>query len=418
MLSPACVLTTRSVVVELGRDAATNPVSNRLGIPMLQLTVTRPVNVRISWLLWVTLFVAATTSTLAGHRRDVSYHYRAASQRWLHREPLYDETGGGFLYFPQSAILYVPFAILPNNLSEILWRSLILSVFAVGVFRLARLAGRGSGIEFFPLTTMFCLPLAFSSERNGQATLIMAGLMMLATVDLVDKKWWRAAAYLSLGLAIKPLCLVLVLLAAVLYPATMWRLAICICVWAAMPFLAAEPSYVIHQYFDCANMLQIAADRGRDPNWSQLFGMLQVFGINVSSSWQTILRAVAAAGTLALAWYAQRRWPRSWAGAYCYALAICYLMLFNPRTENNSYAALAPVIGILCSNDVLVQRRYWMSALYIVISLGILGTYYAGILFTGPELTMWLAPLMATLFSVTAVVKLFYWPEPYTVRHL
>ncbi len=52
----------------------------------------------------------------------------------------------------------------------------------------------------------------------------MAGLMMLATVDLVDKRWWRAAAYLSLGLAIKPLCLVLVLLAAVLYPATMWRL--------------------------------------------------------------------------------------------------------------------------------------------------------------------------------------------------
>ncbi len=158
-------------------------------------------------------------------------------------------------------------------------------------------------------------------------------------------------------------------------------------------------------------MLQIAADRGHDPNWSQLFGMLQVFGVNVSSSWQTILRAVAAAATLGLAWYAQRRWPSSWAGTYCYALAICYLMLFNPRTENNSYSALAPVIGILCCNDVLVRRRYLMSALYIVISLGILGTYYAGTLFTGPQLTMWLAPLMATLFSINLVVKLLYWRE-------
>jgi alpha-1,2-mannosyltransferase len=348
---------------------------------------------------------------LAGHRRDVTHHYRAASQRWLQREPLYSDTGHGFLYFPQSAILYIPLAILPNDLSEILWRGLILSVFAVGVFRLARLAGRASGIEFFPLTTMFCLPLAFSSERNGQATLIMAGLMMLATADLVDKQWWRAAAYLSLGLAIKPLCLVLVLLAAALYPATIWRLAIFICVWAAIPFLAAEPSYVIHQYVDCTKMLQLAADRGRDANWSQLFGMLQVAGINVPPSWQSIMRAIAAAGTLALAWYAQRRLPGAWAGTYCYALAICYLMLFNPRTENNSYSALAPAIGVLCCNDVLVQRRHLMSVLYIAISLGIVGTYYVGILFTGPELTMWLAPLMATLFTVTAIFKLVYWPE-------
>jgi alpha-1,2-mannosyltransferase len=373
----------------------------------MRMTLTSPVNVRISWLLWVILFLIATALTLDGHGRDVSHHYRAATQRWLHREPLYDNSGGGFLYFPQSAILYTPFAVLPENLSEILWRSLILFVFAVGVFRLARLAGRDSGIEFFPLTTMFCVPLAFSSERNGQATLIMAGLMMLATVDLVDKRWWRAAAYLSLGLAIKPLCLVLVLLAAALYPTMMWRLAIFICVWIAMPFLIAEPTYVIHQYFGCANMLQLAADRGHDPNWSQVFGMLQAFGISIPSSWQTILRAIAAVGTLGMAWYAQRRWPSSWAGTYCYALATCYLMLFNPRTENNSYSALAPVIGILCCSDVLVQRRYLMWAFYTVISLGILGTYYAGILFTGPKLTMWLAPLMAIVLSVIAIVKLF-----------
>ena len=335
----------------------------------MRMTLTSPVNVRISWLLWVILFLIATALALDGHGRDVSHHYRAASQHWLHREPLYDNSGGGFLYFPQSAILYTPFAVLPENLSEILWRSLILFVFAAGVFRLARLAGRDTGIEFFPLTTMFCVPLAFSSERNGQATLIMAGLMMLATVDLVDKRWWRAAAYLSLALAIKPLCLVLILLAAALYPAMMWRLAISICFWTAMPFLIAEPTYVLHQYFGCANMLQLAADRGRDPNWSQVFGMLQVFGISIPSSWQTILRAIAAAGTLAMAWYAQRRWPSSWAGTYCYALATCYLMLFNPAHGKQF---------LLCPStrnwNSLLQRR---SGTAKILDVGVLHRHFA-----------------------------------------
>ena len=379
---------------------------------MWHMTVTKPINVRIAWILWVALFVVATLSSFGGHRRNVTHHYRAASERWFRSQELYSNDGDGFLYFPQSAVLYSPFAFLPSDVGEILWRAVILGVFASGVFRLARLAGRTSGIEFFPLTTMFCLPLAFSSERNGQATLIMAGLMMLATVELVDKHWWRAAAYLSLGLAIKPLCLVLVLLAAILYPATVWRLVACVLVWTVMPFLTADASYVIHQYGSCVHMFQVAADRGSDANWAQLFGMLQVAGIHVPASWQSVARVLAAAGALALAWHAQRRLHSEWAGAYCYALAICYLMLFNPRTENNSYSALAPVIGILCCRDVLAHRRFSRLTWYIILSLGITGTYYVGILVTGPKLTMWLAPLMGACFTVVAVADLFRWREP------
>ena len=90
-----------------------------MGIPTLLMTVTRPVNVRIAWLISVTLFLVATTSTLAGHGRVVTHQYRAASQRWLERAPLYTDTCHGFLYFPQSKILDIPFAILPNDLSEI-----------------------------------------------------------------------------------------------------------------------------------------------------------------------------------------------------------------------------------------------------------------------------------------------------------
>jgi hypothetical protein len=362
-------------------------------------------------LLWVALFVAATISTLAGRPRDVTHHYRSAAQHWFRGEPLYENTGHGFLYFPQAAILFAPFACLPPDAGEIVWRAVILAVFAAGVCRLARLAGRTAGLDFFPLTTMFCLPLAFSSERNGQATLIMAGLMMLAAVDLVDRRWWRAAVYLSLGLAIKPLCLVMVLLAAALYPATIWRMAICIGLLALMPFLTAEPSYVVSQYLNCSQMLQQAVDRGREANWAQLFGMLQVAGIQVPAVWQSVLRLLAAGATLALLWTARRRLPSEWAGTYCYVLAVCFLMLFNPRTENNSYSALAPAIGILCCHDVLVRRKHVLAAWYVVLSLGILCTYYVGQLLTGPEFTTWLSPLMGACFTVTAIVYLLRWTQ-------
>jgi hypothetical protein len=378
---------------------------------MWQLSVTKPINVRIAWLLWAALFAAATASTLTGHSREVTHHYRDASHHWFLGEDLYAITGHGFLYFPQAAILFAPFAYLPFYVGEIAWRAAILLVFAAGVCRLARLAGRTAGVDFFPLTATFCLPLAFSSERNGQATLLMAGLMMLAAVALADQRWWRAALYLSLGLAIKPLCLVMVLLAVVLYPATIWRLAICICALAIAPFLTAEPDYVISQYIDCSQMLERAADLGHQASWAQLFSMLQVAGIDVPAVWQSVFRLLAALATLVLLWQAQRRLPTAWAATYCYLLAICYLMLFNPRTENNTYSALAPAIGILCSSDVLVRRKYVMALWYVLLSLGILGTYYVGTLLTGPDYTAWLSPLMGICFTLTAIVKLRRWPE-------
>lgn len=379
---------------------------------MWRMPVTNPINVRIAWLLWATLFLTATAPTLAGRIHDVSHHYDAAAHHWFLGEPLYDESGHGFLYFPQSAILYAPFAYLPGSSGEIAWRAVILAVFAAGVCRLARLAGRASGLDFFPLATMFCLPPAFSSERNGQATLIMAGLMMLAAVDLVDRRWWRASFCLALAVAFKPLGIVMLLLAAVLYPATAWRLTICVGVLIAAPFLTASPDYVLSQYADCGKMLHAASDRGLETNWAQLFGLLDVAGLQIPSRLQSVLRLLAAAATLGLVMYAKRRLSREWVGVYCYILAVCFLMLFNPRTENNSYSALAPAIGILFCQDVLVRRNHILGATYVLLSIGILCTYYVCRLITGPELTTWLAPLMGTVFTTIAVVKLFRWHEP------
>jgi hypothetical protein len=378
---------------------------------MRRATVSKPTKTQIACLLWIGLFLVATTSSFSGHRRTVTHHYQAASEHWFAGQALYRNDGDGFLYFPQSAILYSPFAFLPGDLGEIVWRGAILGVFAYGVFRLTQVARRTSGIDFFALTTIICVPLAFSSERNGQATLIMAGLMMLAASELVDERWWRAAMYLSLAVAIKPLSLVLAVMAVILYPETIRPLAACALFWILVPFVTADGQYVVNQYMSCESMLHAAVDRGHDANWAQVFGLLQVVGVDMPPVWRLLVQTLAAVATLGLGWYAQRRMPRNWAGIYCYGLAICYLMLFNPRTENNSYSALGPMIGLICCNDVLVRRRYMMSMVYIFVSLGIIGTYYVGLLVTGPKLTMWLAPLAGACFTALAVVKLLVWPE-------
>ena len=58
------------------------------------------------------------------------------------------------------------------------------------------------------------IPLAWDCARNGQATLIMTGFMLLAVVDAAHSRWWRATLWLALSVAIKPLAIVLVLLIA------------------------------------------------------------------------------------------------------------------------------------------------------------------------------------------------------------
>ena len=52
---------------------------------------------------------------------------------------------------------------------------------------------------------------------NGQATLLIAGLMMLAVALASRKEWWCSAACLLLATAFKPVTLPLLVLSAVVY---------------------------------------------------------------------------------------------------------------------------------------------------------------------------------------------------------
>lgn len=360
----------------------------------------------LAWLPWLLLYSVVLLFILCGSERTVTPLYFEAAENWRRGEGLYVAGGRGFLYLPQAAILAIPFQLLPRIPGEIAWRFISIGTFALGILRLSRVASKSHPNTMFAVMSCLAAPLAWSSALNGQSTLPMAGLMMLATGELVDNRSWRGAALLALALAVKPLALVMLLVAASLWPKMFVRLLVVCAAMLAVPFLLQSPEYVAGQYAACLTMLRDAARLGAQKPWAQLFGMLQVAHIEFSESVQMGMRLLAAVLTLAAAWHAQRRLEASRALLYVYALATCYLMLFNPRTENNSYAMLAPAIGWCCAEAFLIERRARSVLVYIIIALGTVGSHEFGRHLIPTSRAVWLAPLMAVWFTGVLSMRL------------
>jgi hypothetical protein len=121
---------------------------------------------------------------------------------------------------------------------------------------------------------------------------------------------------------------------------------------------------------------------------------------------QTALRLAAAVATLALAVWAHRAWPRGWAAAHAFTLAAIYLMLFNPRTENNTYSCLAPAIGLWFAVVWHVPGARWTSCLLALIAVMTVGGYSLGRLLAPSVPPVWMAPLAGSIFACYAVARI------------
>ena len=143
--------------------------------PIVSATARR--DVRYAWFGWAALFLVIAAMIMAGNTRVAIPTYWIAASNWIGGAGLYDGTGvGGFVYLPQAAILFVPFAVLPRVLCEVLWRVVNIGTFAVGLRSFSRNAGGRPGIELFPLMTLVTIPFAWDCARNGQATLALDSL--------------------------------------------------------------------------------------------------------------------------------------------------------------------------------------------------------------------------------------------------
>jgi Glycosyltransferase family 87 len=363
---------------------------------------------QFSWWSWLALTGVVTftvvMSIVMGQERSVTPSYQSAVVNWFAGEPLYSMEGHGFLYLPQAALTFAPWAMLPHTPSELVWRWCMIGVLGASCLRLTRLVG-GDDRWFFAIS-LSSVVLAWGCARNGQSTLLITGLMILAAADLSEARWWRATILLSLAFAFKPLAIVMILLAAAVYPRISWRLAIGLLFVAVVPFMTQRPDYVISQYRACVQNLEITFEVGETGLWAQFFGMLQVAGIEFPSAARTAIRLLAAATTLFACWKASRVLSPERGAFYLFSFASCYLMLFNSRTEGNTYTMIGPVYGALLAEAAFQLKNRTSTAWLIAAVVLTVANYELAVLVTPRPKAIWISPLVCVGVTGYLILRL------------
>ena len=108
---------------------------------------------------------------------------------------------------------------------------------------------------------------------------------------------------------------------------------------------------------------------------------------------------------MGLWWTGARRLPEPFRALWLLTLSACYLMLFNPMNESNSYVILAPVLGLwaMAALDAAPTRWFgWLTA-SISLSMGLLPNMLRPLF--GNYFALFWHPVMTAVF----ITMLVYW---------
>jgi len=323
----------------------------------------------LSVAVWLVSFVVVIGLLIGGYlHRDVPYQvYTGAGRHWLAHAPLYNINSiDGFQYLPQTAILFSLFSWMGSPAGDVSWRLVGWAVYALGIWRIAHQLEPMRWAKIFLMTTGLAIAPAVGSLANGQANILIAGLMMYAASDLNQRHWWRATTVLTIGLAVKPLMVVMLLLVWALYPQMMWRLPVALGVLFAAPWAVGAPSYVMTQYRDCLIKLQISSRPDRF--FEDARGLMSRLGWVMAYSTYFVTRLLAAVGTAGMCLWMRVRRVGPHESVYIAAFAAAYLMLFNPRTQSNSYSIVAPIAALLAATYLQGHGRVALAMFLVLLS--------------------------------------------------
>jgi alpha-1,2-mannosyltransferase len=346
---------------------------------------------RVGVAIWCACFALVIGLVVAGVAPTLSYRvYAGAGQRWLAHEALYEAgTLEGFQYFPQAAMLLSLFARLGSPLGGVAWRALGWGLTASGIWRWARALAPTRAGEFFLAASCLAIGPCIGSLTNGQANLAVAALTLHAGVDLSRRHWWRATLVLAFGVALKPLMLVFLLLAAGVHSCMRGRSGLALSLLVAAPLLFRDPATVSAQYSDCLAKLSCSANAG--PLYENLRGLLASLGWVMPD----VVSLVAAFATLGISLRLRGRVSEPHASLLLAGLANAYLVLFNPRTQSTSYALTATIAALLAVDHALKRRH----GLAIVLSLSVLAWTVNYHWWGLGGIAYWLKPLVGVAFA-------------------
>jgi hypothetical protein len=318
---------------------------------------------------------------------------QAVEQWWAAIDP-YGPGSHGFLYLPASIVLFTPFALAGSKLGGVAWSLLSAGVYGSGLMRLARLVSPAQSLPTLAITLLATLPGLHRNLSDGQAQVIMTGLLLNAASDLILKRTWRCAALLSLALAIKPIALSMMALAFVLFSQLRVPLAIGLCTILLLPLIHPDPGFALAEYRSFLEKI-IHASTLTAASWpwlADISTLVAALGIEISQPGQLAIRVLGAGLALVLGYRARCLSPTTNVCAVL-ALGLIYLTLFNPRTESDTYVALSSMIG-LSAALVLVRKRSSVLGWALLCSALALGIPWRR------QIDPWFKPALALMYAV------------------
>lgn len=295
--------------------------------------------------LWVTpMLVVGMIVTLQPLKRTVTPLYHEAAANWWAGQNLYSGPQG-MNYLPHFAMLFSLFHLLPLRLAEVLWRFGAAAMLAGGLWQVVRALFAPKPERAFLWATFLAMPLCMNALRSGQANAVFSGVTLLAAGALLNQRWWLATVLMALATSIKPLGIVLLVLAPVCYGPLRGRVLLAILGMAIFPFLFGSPAYVLAQYYASFTNLQ-ACSVAAEHRFADINGLLRTFGTAFTPEVSRLVRALAGGLALGLWWRTAKLVRQPVQTLWLYSLTAAYLMLFNPMNEENSYVILAPALGV------------------------------------------------------------------------
>lgn len=357
-----------------------------------------------AWILWIVflLLILGYTATHIGSR-TVTPSYWNAAKAWTEGRPLYDDSGRGFIYFPQSAILQIPFASLPFPIAEILWRFINISLLAFSCYLFSGLITRVKQKKAFLILTLATIPLAYSSARNGQINITITAIMVFTTCLILKDRWWAASILSIIGLCLKPFMLVPVLLFSGIFPRKFFLRSIPALVFVSLlPYLVQTAEYATGQIKASLVSFQTTLEIGRTVEYSYIFSMFRAFGIHIFDHGEIPLTGIAAFLCYLYCCLLVKKSMKPGIAATMGAAAV-FILLFNSRTEHNTYVLMAPFFAAFAFKtwETDFSKPLIWRATLLLTYLCILGSHEFG-KFISPAHPIWMAPLATGIISLAA----------------
>ncbi|OGT51059.1 MAG: hypothetical protein A3E84_04380 [Gammaproteobacteria bacterium RIFCSPHIGHO2_12_FULL_42_13] len=333
--------------------------------------------------------------------------YFSAGKAWLAAQPLYQCEGNGcFVYFPTSAAFFSLFSWMPLKLAELIFRLLSVTMLTLGIFAFCKTTDAKHYLHRYFFALLATILLTQPALFNGQCHVLTTGLLLLGFASIAAQKIWRASFFLALALALKPTSIVLCLLAPFIYPKLRFQLLATILIIFLLPFIHFSPSYVLDSYIDFIRRFHEAMqfDAQNADNWATLFGAIAFYsGHAINGGIQFWIRLLAALLTLALCLYMKKKCSLQHLVFFTFTLAMCYLMLFNSRTENNDYMMIAPMLGYTLS--LVLCKRRWIPTIAMGTGIILICANWELTRFITPDNNIWISPTVIAFFTFYFVLR-------------